>query len=1283
MRLNQLEIFGFKSFPERAELAFDTGVTAIVGPNGCGKSNVIDAITWVLGEQSARSLRGERMEDIIFSGSDARRPTATAEVRLQLSQVTAALASLSREVPGNGHAQGHVGHGHDNGHSNGTGQATEAVSSEWPGNGHGDEVNLVVTDVEDEFDDGPRIVRDVEVGRRLYRSGESEYLIDGRVCRLRDIQDLLMDSGVGIKAYAVIEQGKIGQILGARPLERRQLLEEAAGVTKYKSRRRAAELKLEAAQQNMTRVDDIVFEVEKQRSALKRQATKARRYRRLREELRRWEKVLFAHKSAVLRRAIETAQHSLDAGRTRERDAAAELSGLDSRHERSRIELAEAEQSATAARDTAHTHELQVGRRQQQIEFDKHQVSSLAAAATEGEATLQALEARRSPLVEELTQQLQVRDRCAAGGDVADERLKQAESDYAEAHRAIEGLEGDVEASRSEVFAAVNAATALKHVVDNAVAGRARIEAELAKLSSEALDVSTEAQKIAAERTQVDTAATRARQALETTCLTRAERDAELGAARLERESHADRARTQEHELTSMVARLTSLEEFAAAREEYSDAARLVLSESDGAIAHLGSVADHLAMERQHERAVDACLDDLLQYVIVEHQRDAVAGMKLATTSGSGRCGFLVVETLPNGEPVASPPVPSLTPLADLVRIEGPAAEAVRHLLARRWFASSFEVAAAAACRTTEPIVTTDGVVFRGVSVVRGGGKHETLGILGTKGEINELRDHVTAGQDAVRRLNGEVTRCAAVAARTEVELKTLQAEEHLHEKELLELELRVVRLDEEAERLHKKRDLIDTERRTAEEAGNNLDAKQVEASQAISRLEADQRGADERFMTVQRRLLEARESLDSLGHEVTEARAAQAALVERASALGSDVKRLQDAARDLDQRVSARAADNRRTVDRGEALAASVAASERQLDEDVRRFDALLDQVQAADTRSADLRDEIDERAGQVRAARERLEGVRAEVGRLTVTQATAAADHSHLSSACMELLQISLDQVEVEVDRLERDGIIAPDITLIESADNESVSGEASESGDDGGGDVGEVVVARDEPSPPQLSAEMVIAQLREKVDRLGPVNMMAIDQFDELEQRYEFLTTQRKDLLDAIQAIGEAIKRIDVTTCERFKDAFTAINEHFQGTFSTLFGGGRAGLVLLDESDLLESGIDIIAQPPGKRLQSIQLLSGGEKALAAMALMFAIFKYKPSPFCLLDEIDAPLDDVNIGRFVEMLRGMQDHIQFVLVTHNRKTMEIADRLYGVTMEEPGVSKLISVKLN
>ena len=304
-------------------------------------------------------------------------------------------------------------------------------------------------------------------------------------------------------------------------------------------------------------------------------------------------------------------------------------------------------------------------------------------------------------------------------------------------------------------------------------------------------------------------------------------------------------------------------------------------------------------------------------------------------------------------------------------------------------------------------------------------------------------------------------------------------------------------------------------------------------------------------------------------------------------------------------------------------------------------------------------------------------------------VARATAEGDLSHLAYTCEDAVHSTLDEVVQEIDALEREGRALPDATVVttdEPEDDEAGGVRLEADQPDAGGEVRlkpdttERVVAAEQRT---LSAEDAIAALRGKIDRLGPVNMMAIEQFDDLESRHTFLTTQRKDLVESIAQTSEAIKRIDETTRHRFNEAFAAINRNFQETFSTLFGGGRAGLTLLDENDPLESGIEIIAQPPGKRLQSVQLLSGGEKALTAIALMFGMFKYKPSPFCLLDEIDAPLDDANIGRFVEMLRGMQQHTQFIVITHNRKTMEIADRLYGVTMEEPGVSKLISVQLN
>src|SRR5882672_7766082 len=390
MRLERLEIAGFKSFSDRSELAFDEGVTAIVGPNGCGKSNVADAITWVLGEQSAKSLRGDKMEDVIFSGSDGRKPGAAAEVRLRLTGLPLAPSRVEGLAPSRveGLAPSSV---EGLPPTNGNGHPSTSLGAGGDGNGNGNGHHASFQEIVEAF------TRDVEVTRRLYRSGESEYLIDGEVCRLRDVHELLMDTGLGAKAYAIIEQGKIGMILSSRPTDRRQLIEEAAGITKYKSRRRAAELKLEAARQNLTRVDDIVFEVEKQRGVLKRQAAKARRYKRLREELRRWEKVLFARRYRELAQSIESARTSLAGARERETAAWARVAEVEADLSRLRIEQAEADQRAASVREAAHAAELEITRQEQQIAFDREQVQALDARTASVAGELESLEARREP----------------------------------------------------------------------------------------------------------------------------------------------------------------------------------------------------------------------------------------------------------------------------------------------------------------------------------------------------------------------------------------------------------------------------------------------------------------------------------------------------------------------------------------------------------------------------------------------------------------------------------------------------------------------------------------------------------------------------------------------------------------------------------------------------------------------------------------------------------------------------------------------------------------------
>jgi chromosome segregation protein len=1275
MRLERLEINGFKSFSDRSELAFDKGVTAIVGPNGCGKSNVADAITWVMGEQSAKSLRGERMEDVIFNGSDARKPTAAAEVRLRFSGVAKSISGPALAIDETPPSAAPPGSG-DDGAAPGANGDSDLHSPSNVG-----AASTPVTRLEAE-EILQSIAREVEVTRRLFRSGESEYLIDGQVCRLRDVHELLMDTGLGAKAYAIIEQGKIGLILSTRPTDRRQLIEEAAGVTKYKSRRRAAELKLEAAQLNLTRIDDIVFEVEKQRGTLKRQAGKARRYQRLRDERRRWEKVLFGRKYRQLAETIESARVRLADAKMRESAAAAHVAEVETDLSRTRIELVEAESRATASREAAHACELSINRQQQQITFDGEQIRTLESRTATVAAELAALEARREPA------QAALRSRRVAMAEANSERdraaaaLASGADAYDVAHRQIEGLEADVEASRSEVFSALNSATALRHALEHAGIARNRVSETLSKLDVEINDVRIEADRVAADRAAAIDGLRRGQQSIDATRVARAARESELASARIEHEWRSRQVRTGEQELAGLQARLTSFEELDAARAGFGDAARALLVQANGSVGQKGAVADYLEVETGYERAVEACLADLLQHVIVERPEHASAGFDLLRQEGAGRCGFLIA--VPAADP-AMPPAgtdagaipPGAVPLSSVVRVHGMYAGSIRQAIGGAWIADSYAHAAEASSVTALPVATAEGDVFRGPHLVTGGTRREARGILETKREIKDLRARIEVERETLGRLAGEISTLDATIAQALHALDALAAEHHKQEKFVVAQEAQLQRADDEAARLAQKSEQVARERQQAEEERDTLDRRQEEARLSIARLEGDQQSADERLVTAQRRVFEAREAAEELNQRAAEAGASHAALVERATALAAEVQRLEEAGAELEARAVALAVERDDTLRRIEDLHAAVIECQAKFDADVRSLDDLRRDVLNADDTVAALRAASESQEAAIREARGSLDAIRAAVAEFDIARATAESALSHLAASCLESVQATLDDVVAEVEELERRGQATPDARVI-CVDDGVDAGDADEEAPADAVDAA-VMVATERA----LSAEEAIAHLRAKIDRLGAVNMMAIEQFDELEARHGFLTTQRKDLVDSIAQTSQAIKRIDETTRQRFAEAFAAINKNFQEIFSTLFGGGRAGLTLLDENDPLESGIEIIAQPPGKRLQSVQLLSGGEKALTAIALMFGLFKYKPSPFCLLDEIDAPLDDANIGRFVEMLRAMLHHTQFILITHNRKTMEIADRLYGVTMEEPGVSKLISVQLN
>jgi chromosome segregation protein len=917
---------------------------------------------------------------------------------------------------------------------------------------------------------------------------------------------------------------------------------------------------------------------------------------------------------------------------------------------------------------------------------------------------LDLLNARREPARAAILSRKAAAEEAGVEGARAAELLANESEAYESANREIEGLEADVEAARSEVFSAINAATALRHSLEHAGAASERVAESLSKLQVETDDVRIESERVAADYEMASDALSDAREAIETTRVARVKHEAELSIARTEHEHRARSVRIHEQEIAGLAARLKSLEELEAARAEYGDAARTILAEANGRVGQRGALADYLEVEAGFERAVETYLGDLLQYIIVEQPEHAVAGLELVREQSAGRCGFLVasggVEAAAGdgaaGKALSSDAAPhGLRPLSSVVRINGPFAAAIQTSIGDAWIADSYADAAEGSRVTPVPITTLSGELFRGAHLVSGGIPREARGILETKRAIRDLRDRIDSEREQLTRLNDEAASFEADIEQATGRIAALHDEHHRQEKAIVGYDAQVRRANDEKARLEQKRQQLSRERRQFEDERELLNRRQEEARSSIVQIELDQRAAEEGLTSAQRRLFEARESVQDLARRAADAGASHAALVERASAVAAEVVRLEEASAELESRSSQLGSELDAMRQRVARLHTAIVESQTSLERDMVVLETLRSELHLADEVAATLRSRSESLDADIRTARAGLEAVRSTVGELDVARATAESDLAHLAQSCLDAVQASLDEVLAEVEALEASGGLVADVSVLATDEGDEVGDEMDDAagseafgaqptaGSEGDQDLSQPGAAVIEAQQRTLSAEEAIARLRAKIDRLGPVNMMAIEQFDELESRHSFLTTQRKDLIDAIAQTSEAIKRIDETTRQRFTEAFAAINHYFQDIFSTLFGGGRAGLTLLDENDVLESGIEIIAQPPGKRLQSVQLLSGGEKALTAISLMFALFKFKPSPFCLLDEIDAPLDDANIGRFVEMLRGMQAHTQFILITHNRKTMEIADRLYGVTMEEPGVSKLISVQFN
>ncbi len=1195
MKLERLDISGFKSFGDKVELTFHEGVTAIVGPNGCGKSNISDAIGWVLGEQSAKSLRGQKMEDVIFNGSQARPPLSLAEVNLHVS-----------------HVQFRAGEDED---LNGGAPRRSARG-------------------------------EVVVTRRLDRSGGSEYLIDGVVSRLRDIQELFMGTGVGTTAYAIIEQGKIGLILSSKPTDRRTLIEEAAGITKYKSRRRAAELKLQAAQQNLFRVNDIVYEITRQMNSLKRQAGKARRYRRLSEALARLEKVVAVKRGRVLEERLAEVRARLAEIGAEELRRSTSLVTTETFLERARLLSAEKERGLADTREALHQLELAVERLDQGIERDRRQIVELDERREELALEVNELEGRRGPVLARLEAREKEESELASelGSREADSEAHQGR--LREASTSLLALEASIENRRSEIVHRVSKTAALNNFLQGVLANAEKVSAELFKLEAEVNDVQ-------AESAGLEQAAEQARRELES----EREKRKRLTAQGEALEAELERRRAEllaidaelshgKDELAGLQARRSSLEELVARRAHFGAGARLLLAKGgDRGVFLLGSVADAIEVEPGLERAAEAFLDSALQRVRVESEADVGRALELLASEPETGRSELLVESLskPMDEDLHS--IVGELEARGMEGLSGLLSDGVRYTaeplaagLPDAILVKTLDQALRCYREIPAPYVSLSGEVVAPPGVVALGPGGASAGLLATRREIRGLEERVSAASARFEDCSERRRSLQAELAEGEGRAVSLRDELHALEKMLVSLEHRASQLDEDLARASRKRDLLESERSRAASERSVLGAKRAEMEAALESEERAKDEAEAALGSLREELVSRRETVESLQRKASEEQSRLAALRERRDALRLDVERLREGVAELSLRVEASKREELGLGERGASLQEAIERAKRELEASLASRGEIVERGRALEARVSILKLRIEMTDSALKSRRRELEGVRERRSGEEVVLAREESDREHLQRSFEDAHGISLSHAA---------SILSP--------------GELSRSDD-------------------ETQAEL--SEIKEKLDAIGPVNPMADEEYRELETRNDFVTRQRQDLLDSIAQTETAIGRIDRNSRQRFKEAFEAVNREFQLTFRQLFGGGGAGLRLVDDEDLLESGIDIIAQPPGKKLQNVLLLSGGEKAMTAIALLFAIFRYRPSPFCLLDEVDAPLDDANIGRFLTMLRELRDTTQFIIITHSRKTMEMADQLYGVTMEEPGISKLVSVSL-
>jgi chromosome segregation protein len=1241
MYLKNLTVLGFKSFADKTALNFQPGVTAIVGPNGCGKSNVSDAIRWVLGEQSAKALRGGEMADVIFNGTDGRKPLGMAEVSLTIGGV--------------------------------------------------DEEGLRASGVEIAYNE-------VTITRRVFRDGGSEYFINKTPCRLKDIQQLFMGTGVGRTSYSIMAQGNITQILSSKPEDRRMIFEEAAGITKYKAQKKEALRKLEYTEQNLFRVEDLVREVKRQIGSLQRQAGKARRYKQLSQELQHLDTQLARHQFDLLQ--VEIQERETNAERLRneiETSSAEVLRGEDEiTHLRERLSDLEHEIGAMQRRGLELKSEID--RHEGRIQFNEERLRELGAQNTKALADINQAEERRHIAAQELAN---VNTRLkAAETALAQHRttlesrqaaLRQVEEDLRRRQEALREAQAGAFAAAQELSRVRNELTALDLQKQGNVVRLEKLSAEKIQLEEEHGRVETRLHEFAVDVQAQKLNAQTQRGSVEDRQKRLGELQEELNRAGREQ----DQLVQQQAELRS---RLNVLEQLQAGHEGFSEGSLAALKQSQHV---LGSLADKVRVPDRYVTAIETALGHHLQVVLTElpesaheiladlsankkgrasvaplaftrngYANRAAGGNNSNGDSGSGALpGSVNAPTAQHASPL---PVPELNgePLEAIRVVDGDSSvqPLLERLLGLTRIVRDLD-AATAAWRDSKGAfhyVTLSGELLSQHGVYTGGytngasnGK-AAASILGRKNQIAELRLAGSRLQQQVAEVSRRKGALQSEQTELQASLQQAQTELRAREVEIATREGEFSALQNSQRLLHQKIDTVVFEVQTV--AAQEQEGLQMRSGLAarLSELETGEQQLQAQVAELTAQLEALRQQRDTANADLTECKVALATEEQMRASFQQQQQSLNQRILELGQSIEQCRGEIGACIGRKEQ-------AESEIQESRVRIEALRHDRDQVNSQTADLlarkqgeEAEIAGREESLREQRRSLTDLQQRRGTLEVELAQKNMAVQNLRERVQQKYHVNLDEVRGECITITF-ADEGPARVHVMSPEEMAAAGAATD----------------------WAAVAQQVEALQKRIDEMGPVNLVAIEEYEETEQRYQFLSKQHDDLVQAKAQLLEVINRINSQTKEMFRTTFEQIRTSFRAMFTEVFGGGKADLILMDENDLLESGIDIVARPPGKQLQTISLLSGGEQTMTAVSLLFSIYQVKPSPFCVLDELDAPLDESNINRFIRVLQRFLEHSQFIIITHNKRTIGMADVLYGVTMQEHGVSKIVSVKFH